>query len=56
MPKLQGNFLDGGSDSDTGIKTDNEFAKNYDTWRKKEELNKCKFFTDFFSLKLTVVH
>lgn len=48
MPKLQGDFLDGESGSDTEIKTDNEFAKNYDTWRKKEELNKCKFFTNFF--------
>lgn len=48
MPNLQGNFLDGEWDSETAIKTNNEFAKNYDTWRKKEELNKCKFYTSFF--------
>lgn len=30
------------SDSDIGIKTDNDYAKSYDTWRKKEELNKFK--------------
>ncbi|XP_044264541.1 protein KRI1 homolog isoform X2 [Tribolium madens] len=30
------------SDSDTQIKTDNEYAKNYDKWRKKEELNRLK--------------
>lgn len=28
------------SDSDVNIKTDNQYAKNYDIWRQKEELNK----------------
>lgn len=27
---------------DLDIKTDNAYAKNYNTWRKKEELHKCK--------------
>lgn len=26
---------------DLDIKTDNEYAKKYNTWRKKEELHKC---------------
>ncbi|XP_026471244.1 protein KRI1 homolog isoform X2 [Ctenocephalides felis] len=30
------------SDSDVNIKTDNPYAKNYDIWRQKEELNKLK--------------
>ncbi|XP_044744531.1 protein KRI1 homolog [Coccinella septempunctata] len=30
------------SDSEIEIKTENEYAKSYDTWRKKEELNKFK--------------
>lgn len=24
------------------LKTNNEYARNYDSWRRKEELNKCK--------------
>lgn len=28
------------SDSDIDIKTDNAYAKNYNNWRQKEELNK----------------
>lgn len=31
------------SDTEADIKTDNEYAKNYDNWRKKEELNKCEY-------------
>ncbi|XP_018567968.1 protein KRI1 homolog [Anoplophora glabripennis] len=30
------------SDSDVEIRTDNQYAKNYNVWRKKEELNKLK--------------
>ncbi|VEN38855.1 unnamed protein product [Callosobruchus maculatus] len=30
------------SDTEVQIKTDNEYAKNYNTWRKKEELNRLK--------------
>ncbi|KAK9872501.1 hypothetical protein WA026_017967 [Henosepilachna vigintioctopunctata] len=30
------------SDDEVDIKINNEYAKNYDTWRKKEELNKLK--------------
>jgi len=30
------------NESDSEIKIQNEYAKNYDTWRKKEELNKLK--------------
>ncbi|KAJ8962680.1 hypothetical protein NQ318_001076 [Aromia moschata] len=36
------NLFEADSDSDVAIKTDNEYAKKYDTWRKKEELNKLK--------------
>jgi hypothetical protein len=36
-------IFEGDSDSDADIKTDNDYAKNYDNWRKKEELNKCKY-------------
>ncbi|CAG9764401.1 unnamed protein product [Ceutorhynchus assimilis] len=35
-------IFDGASDSDSEIKTENQYAKNYDVWRKKEELNKLK--------------
>jgi protein KRI1 len=35
-------IFEGDSDSDADIKTDNDYAKNYDNWRKKEELNKLK--------------
>ncbi|KAJ8929923.1 hypothetical protein NQ314_017332 [Rhamnusium bicolor] len=34
------NIFEGESDSDGDIKTNKEYAKNYDVWRKKEELNK----------------
>lgn len=39
MPKLFEEDLE----EDVNIKTDNEYAKNYDNWRKKEELNKRKY-------------
>lgn len=29
-------------DENTNFKTNNEYAKTYDVWRKKEELNKRK--------------
>ncbi|EFA06706.1 protein KRI1 homolog [Tribolium castaneum] len=35
-------IFDNDSDSDPELKTDNEYAKNYDKWRKKEELNRLK--------------
>lgn len=28
--------------SDVEIKTNTEYASHYNTWRQKEELNKCK--------------
>lgn len=30
------------SESDVEIRIDNEYAKKYNVWRKKEEINKCK--------------
>lgn len=30
------------SDTEMGFQTDNDYAKNYDQWRKKEEINKLK--------------
>lgn len=39
------NIFDGESDSDVEIKTNNAYAKNYNNWRKKEELNKRKINT-----------
>lgn len=33
-------IFDNDSDSDIEIKTNNDYAKNYDVWRKKEELNR----------------
>lgn len=51
-------IFDEGSDSEIEIKIDNEYAKNYDKWRKKEELNKriflfnfCAMFKLWFSVK-----
>lgn len=36
------NLFEENSDSDVEVKTNNEYAKNYEIWRKKEELNKLK--------------
>ncbi|XP_050296481.1 protein KRI1 homolog [Anthonomus grandis grandis] len=41
MPRAGALFAEE-SDSESEIKTENEYAKNYDNWRKKEELNKLK--------------
>lgn len=38
MPKQP--FEDDDDDIDVSIKINNEYAKQYDQWRKKEELNK----------------
>ncbi|KAJ8924351.1 hypothetical protein NQ315_007147 [Exocentrus adspersus] len=35
-------FDDDSADSDVEIRTNNEYAKNYNIWRKKEEINKLK--------------
>nr|CAH7761243.1 unnamed protein product [Callosobruchus chinensis] len=35
-------LFDNDSDTEVQIKTNNEYAKNYNTWRKKEELNRLK--------------
>ncbi|KRT78798.1 hypothetical protein AMK59_6664 [Oryctes borbonicus] len=35
-------LFDSDSESDAHLKVDNEYAKNYNTWRQKEELNKLK--------------
>ncbi|GJQ79155.1 hypothetical protein Trydic_g5406 [Trypoxylus dichotomus] len=35
-------LFDSDSESDTCLKVNNEYAKNYNTWRQKEELNKFK--------------
>lgn len=41
MGKITENDVFGGaSDSDNEIKTENQYAKSYDVWRKKEEVNK----------------
>ncbi|KAL1501635.1 hypothetical protein ABEB36_006930 [Hypothenemus hampei] len=42
MGKISVGLFDGASDSDEEIKTENQYAKNYDNWRKKEVLNKLK--------------
>ncbi|XP_066249322.1 protein KRI1 homolog [Euwallacea similis] len=42
MSKIPSDIFAGNSDSETEIKTQNEYAKGYDSWRKKEELNKLK--------------
>lgn len=39
------------SEEDIAIKTENEYAKKYDTWRKKEEIYKCKFYLSFFKVR-----
>lgn len=41
MSKIFGNEYCS-SDEEDDFKTNNDYAKNYDTWRKKEELNKLK--------------
>lgn len=38
------------SEEEVAIKTENEYAKKYDTWREKEELHKCKFIIYFHVL------
>ncbi|XP_063830927.1 protein KRI1 homolog [Ostrinia nubilalis] len=40
MPKKK--LFDEDSDEDIAIKTENEYAKKYDTWRKKEEIYKLE--------------
>ncbi|XP_066154798.1 protein KRI1 homolog [Euwallacea fornicatus] len=42
MFKTLADIFAGNSDSETEIQTQNEYAKGYDSWRKKEELNKLK--------------
>ena len=34
---------DENSDSNVEFNINNEYAKNYNHWRQKEELNKCKY-------------
>lgn len=50
-------LFDESSDSEVEIKTDNDYAKKYDNWRQKEELNKCKqsnLFLPFFLTSVSV--
>lgn len=35
-------LFDDDSEEEVAIKTENEYAKKYDSWREKEELHKCK--------------
>lgn len=42
------------SEEDIAIKTENEYAKKYDTWRKKEEIYKCKFICPFSKFEITI--
>lgn len=30
------------------VKINSEYAKNYDNWRKKEELHKCEYFNNTY--------
>lgn len=39
MPNL---FNGDNSDSEKELKINTDYAKNYNNWRQKEELNKCK--------------
>lgn len=41
MPKK---LFDEDDGEDLKLKTNNEYAKNYNTWRKKEEFHKRKLF------------
>lgn len=36
-------FNGNNSDSDEELKINKDYAKNYNNWRQKEELNKCKY-------------
>lgn len=40
-------IFDDDSDTEPNFKTNNEYAKKYDGWRKNEELNKCRLFITF---------
>lgn len=35
-------LFDEDSDDEINIKTENEYAKKYDSWREKEEIHKCE--------------
>ena len=44
MPKLFGDEQDGESEKKEDFSINKDYAKNYESWRHKEELHKCTFF------------